>query len=530
MPNNKFFLYTRKSTDSEDRQVYSIEHQLIELRQLAARKQIHVVAEFTECRTARTPSRPLFNEMLARIKKGEASGILAWHPDRLSRNPIDGGQIMHFIDEGIITQLEFSTFWFEPTPQGNLMLSIAFGMSKYYTDALSQNIRRGLRQRVNEGYWPARPPVGYYFDRNLRMPALDPIQAPHVRRAFELYATGEYTLERLLAFMTIQGLRTRPKRDSPTQPVSYSRFHEMISNPFYLGMFRYKGELHEGKHDAIVSKSLFDKCQAVLMQRGKTRTPKFKPFLYRGMFKCGKCGCTITMEIQKGHPYMRCTRRNGPCDQPYLRIEEMENKIAALLRQHFAVAQLLVDNIVADLEHQRAQEKDAWLVEAKDIKAKIAAFDAKLQRLTALYVEGSLPLDDYNKAKDTLLHQRRSWAEKLTHIQSTRQSSIEPMIRFIRGLTEARIVAQGDGATEQRDLLQKTCSNLQIRGGRVLWEARGPWKHVAPLAHFAPRSSDALNAADASHQPLSARWSGFGPGRTDLGAIQGFFNGNQAWG
>src|ERR1035437_9828989 len=160
MSTNKFFLYTRKSTDTEDRQVYSIEHQLAELRQLAARKGLHVAAEFTESRTAHTPGRPVFNEMIVRIKKGEASGILAWHPDRLSRNPIDGGQIMHLVDEKIITHLEFSVFWFEATPQGNLMLSIAFGMSKYYTDALSQNIKRGLRQRVNDGHFPARPPVG----------------------------------------------------------------------------------------------------------------------------------------------------------------------------------------------------------------------------------------------------------------------------------------------------------------------------------------------------------------------------------
>ena len=109
------------------------------------------------------PGRPVFHEMINRIKKGEAQGILAWHPDRLSRNPIDGGEIMHLIDEEVITRLEFSVFWFEPTPQGNLMLSIAFGMSKYYTDSLSQNIRRGQRQRILAGYWPAQTAIGIFL-------------------------------------------------------------------------------------------------------------------------------------------------------------------------------------------------------------------------------------------------------------------------------------------------------------------------------------------------------------------------------
>jgi site-specific DNA recombinase len=528
MSTHKFFLYTRKSTDTEDRQVYSIEHQLTELRQLAARKNLEVVAEFTENRTASSPGRPVFNDMIARIKKGEASGILAWHPDRLARNPIDGGQIMHLIDQGDITHLEFSVFWFEPTPQGNLMLAIAFGMSKYYTDALSQNIKRGLRQRVNDGYFPARPPVGYLFDRNQHMVVPDPQQVPHIRKTFELYATGEYTLERLSQTMTAQGLRTRPKRDAPLQPVSFSRLYEMLHNPFYLGMFRFNGELHEGKHEPLISQTLFNRCQAVLLQRGKTPAPGLKPFLYRGMFKCGECGGTITIEVKKGHSYMRCTKRNGPCRQRYLREEDMIAKVAKVL-QHFVVPQELIDDMLVDLKQKRAEEKDAWSIEAKSIKAKIAAFDAKLQRLTDLYIDGSLPAADYNKTKETLLLQKRSWTEKLTYVETTRQSSIEPTIRFIRGLTEARIVAQGNDALQKRDLLQKACSNLRLRGGRVLWEARGAWKHVVPLGRFANDPSDALNTPDTSDPRFSARWSLSRRDRRVPAGFQVFFNENAAW-
>src|SRR5256885_1910899 len=105
----KFFLYTRKSTDTEDRQVYSIEHQTAELRELASRKNLDIVAELTENRTAKMPGRPVFNDMLARIKRGEASGIIAWSPDRLARNSVDGGQIIHFIDTGAIRDLQFPT-------------------------------------------------------------------------------------------------------------------------------------------------------------------------------------------------------------------------------------------------------------------------------------------------------------------------------------------------------------------------------------------------------------------------------------
>ncbi|MGB2791338.1 MAG: recombinase family protein, partial [Candidatus Moraniibacteriota bacterium] len=126
----KFFIYTRKSTDTEDRQVRSISDQLAELKELAVKEQIEVVDIFVEKQTAKVPGRPVFNEMLLRIEQNEASGILAWHPDRLARNSVDGGKIIYLLDTGKITELKFPTFWCDPTPQGKFMLSIAFSQSK----------------------------------------------------------------------------------------------------------------------------------------------------------------------------------------------------------------------------------------------------------------------------------------------------------------------------------------------------------------------------------------------------------------
>jgi DNA invertase Pin-like site-specific DNA recombinase len=150
-PQQKFFLYARKSTDEPDRQILSIEAQITELREFAERENLNIVDSFIESQTAKVPGRPIFNEMTKRMKAGEASGILAWHPDRLARNSIDGGQIIYLVDTEKITALKFPTFWFSPTPQGKFMLNIAFGQSKYYIDNLSENVKRGLRQKVRNG-------------------------------------------------------------------------------------------------------------------------------------------------------------------------------------------------------------------------------------------------------------------------------------------------------------------------------------------------------------------------------------------
>ncbi len=122
-----YFLYARKSTDDEERQILSIEAQLTELREFAKRENLFVFKEWFEAKTAKEPGRAVFNEMLKLIEKGEAEGIIAWHPDRLSRNSVDGGKIIYLLNKGIIKDLKFPTYRIDNTAQGKFMLSIAFG-------------------------------------------------------------------------------------------------------------------------------------------------------------------------------------------------------------------------------------------------------------------------------------------------------------------------------------------------------------------------------------------------------------------
>src|SRR5689334_1198868 len=203
-----FFLYVRKSTDESNRQVLSIEAQLFELREMAKREDLTVARVFEESRTAKAPGRPQFNLMLSEIERGKAQGILAWHPDRLARNSVDGGRIVYLVDICKIQDLRFPTFRFEPTAHGKFMLNVAFSQSKYYVDNLSENIKRGIRQKLRNGVWPSRAPVGYLNDRNSRTIVPDPTTAPLVRKTFELYATGNYALHEVRKRMNEVGLTT----------------------------------------------------------------------------------------------------------------------------------------------------------------------------------------------------------------------------------------------------------------------------------------------------------------------------------
>jgi len=121
---DKFYIYARKSTDVEDKQVLSIEAQLVELREFAKREGLYIAAEFIEKKSAKTTGRPIFGKLLAEIEQN-GGNILAWHPDRLARNSVDGGQVVYLLDAGKIGTLKFPSFWFENTSQGKFMLSIA---------------------------------------------------------------------------------------------------------------------------------------------------------------------------------------------------------------------------------------------------------------------------------------------------------------------------------------------------------------------------------------------------------------------
>ncbi|MBI2340664.1 MAG: recombinase family protein [Deltaproteobacteria bacterium] len=228
---DNYFLYTRKSTDTEEKQVLSIEAQLVEARLFAEREKLSIVHEFTESMTAKVPGRPVFKEMLKRIEKGEANGIIAWHPDRLARNSLDGGQIIYLLDTGHLKFLKFPTFWFESTPQGKFMLNIAFGQSKYFIDNLSQNVKRGQRQKLRRGEWPFPPPLGYLPGGRNSFPKVDPVKGPLIKRLFETYDTGRYTIDQSRKLSFQWGLASRAGKT-----LSLGMVHRIFQNPFYYGL------------------------------------------------------------------------------------------------------------------------------------------------------------------------------------------------------------------------------------------------------------------------------------------------------
>ncbi|OGX19812.1 MAG: hypothetical protein A3K83_00130, partial [Omnitrophica WOR_2 bacterium RBG_13_44_8b] len=403
----KFFLYARKSIDDEDRQVLSIDAQINELRQFALKEKLEVVSEFTEAMSAKSPGRPIFGSMLKQMECGKATGILAWHPDRLARNSVDGGKIIYLTDIGIITDLHFPTYRFDNTAQGKFMLSIAFGQSKYYIDNLSENVKRGLREKVRRGEWPAWAPTGYLNDYKNKTIVVDPDKAPIIKKLFELYAGGAFSLEELLQYAHQLGFIGKKGK-----PVRKSELALILRNPFYYGIMRYQGELHQGSHPPLISKKLFDQVQAVLEQKARPKQRKPEKFAFLGLMRCGECGASITAELQKGHVYYRCTKKISPCEQKFLREEALLGQINS------AISRVYIDDeakeiILRRFEESASQAGKASSLQTRLAKEEITKLDEKIEKVIDLYISKEISQAEFQKMKAKLVNQKKDLEERL---------------------------------------------------------------------------------------------------------------------
>jgi len=476
----KYFIYARKSMEDEGRQILSIESQLCELREFAAKEKLEIVASFQEAKTAKEPGRTKFAEMLSLIEKGKAEGILSWHPDRLARNSVDGGKIIHMIDRGLIKSLKFPTFWFEPTPQGLFMLNITFGQSKYFVDNLRENVKRGMRQKVRNGVWPVRAPDGYLNNPITRMIDVDPGKGSKIRKLFEFYATGEHNLKSLANWCKENNLKGHSGKE-----MAISHIQNILQNIFYIGLMKYKEEVFEGKHTPLISKKLFDKVQEVLGQRGRPQKIKKHNFAFLGLMKCASCGCAITAEIQKGHHYYHCTKKKGPCpEKHFLREEKLVEQIKSFL-QKVSLSSQDTEKVLAELEKDELKTKEETKILVQNLKKELTEIEAKLEKLLDVYLNETISTEEYTSRKQKILTRKLELQEKIKDFEQKGLSWLEPAREFVLKLNYAEKLRNSENYQEMKTFLKNIGSNHILRNQKLIFSFNFPFNLAAERSEAA---------------------------------------------
>ena len=477
----RYFLYCRKSTESEDRQVLSIDSQYQELqRKFSADAGIQIAEVFRESFSAKAPGRPIFENMLMRIERGEAQGIIAWHPDRLARNAVDGGRIIHLLDCKRLLDLKFATSSFENNPQGKFMLSIIFGYSKYYVDSLSENVKRGLRAKLERGWKPNRPPTGYKNEPELRTIVSDAETFPIMKMLFENAVTGFYTVAELERMLREKwGFRTPKRKRTGGRPLSMASLYRIFRNPFYAGYIRWNGQLYPGKHEPIITWKEFERLQTMLGRPG-TKKPQKHAFPYTGLIRCGACGLMVTAEHKinrygSRYVYYHCTRRNvgARCKEPSITEPEIERQIAERLQDMYVPPEA-VQRACKIIEKRSVTAEESMEVQRASLEKAIRGCDEKLATLIDLRLRGLIDDQDLVARREEMQKEKIGLEEELSGLD--RQDGwFEPVMNVISfGSRAAAWFLAGDD-TLRKAILKTVGSNLTLINRKLNVEAVFPY-------------------------------------------------------
>ena len=368
------------------------------------------------------------------------------------------------------------------------MLNIAFGQSKYYVDNLSENVKRGLRQKVRRGEQSGQAPTGYLNDKVNKKMIPDPERFCLVRKMFEVYATGNYSLKATKDLLAKKGLTSKNGKI-----LGISNTQMILQNPFYYGMFLFNKELYQGKHEPAITKKLFDKCQEILARNAHPMKRGITKHVFRGIFLCGECGCGITSEVQKAHTYYRCTKKRGDCAQKYTREEFLASQINDTI-QKVSLPEEWKEFMLSELESDCMNTFQADSLYIQNLKNQIKSIEETLDRLLDAHLDTTITSEEYTSKKQKLLNQKIDFSEKLNDFERKGNRWLELTKQFIISSNQGVSIASGENLEAKRDFLKKIGSNPLLASRALSLVFKNPWgilaeAGVAP-AYATPVSSE----------------------------------------
>lgn len=411
LENLRYRLYARKSTDTEDKQVQSLDDQISFMRATAKRENIRILGEpLRESKSAKRPfARPFFEQLLQEIEDGKIDGIVCWKLDRLSRNPADSGRIQQLLQDGKLQHIltaEKSYF-----PEDNaIVFSVEAGMSNQYIRELASNTKRGMQSKAEKGYKPGVPPVGYLNERLEKVIIADPDRFNLVRILWDKMLTGTYSIAQLVEVADKELHLTTPVRGKiGGNPIAYSTLCVMFRNRFYTGVLPFKGQEYPGKHPAMVTEEEFERVQQIIDPSHATR-PKEKTlnFQLRNLFNCGECGFAITAEQKQKHIkstgetrsyiYYHCTGKSKSikCTQPKQHVSE--NELFRQIKEKLTKFTIDPDFYKLAIEALAQEEDEVVEKDQAQTQARDKAIDSKnkaIERLRRMRYNGEADDDSW---------------------------------------------------------------------------------------------------------------------------------------
>ena len=478
----KAVLFARVSSREQEETGYSLPAQEKLLKEYAQRKEFRIAKIFSISESASGKNqRKTFKEMLEYIKKNNIKVIVCEKVDRLTRNLKDAVCINEWINKDAEREVHFvkENCILNKNSKSNekFIWNIKVSVAQYYIDNLSEEVKKGQMEKIREGWLPTKPPLGYKTvgDKGHKIHIIDEEKAPLVRKMFELYATGNYSLKQLVRVMYEEGLRTR----SGNKLVK-SRLAELLSDPFYYGKIRWNSEIYNGKQEPLITKELFDRVQEIL--RSKT-TPKYRKHfpLFKGLIRCGKCNSLITWYIKKGHwygqhnNYKNCPeRKNGT-----IRQEIIEKQILPYFDQITIKDKRIAEWIKKALKESHKDEIEYHNKSLGELNRRYERIQRRLNMLYDDKLDGKITPEFYEQKFKQYTKEKEEIVSSIGKHNNAQTKYFELGISILELSQRAKEIYQKATIEEKRTLLSLVFSNLYLNEGKLTTFYTKPFEILA---------------------------------------------------
>lgn len=449
------FGYIRVSTQKQGEGV-SLDAQKDAIQAFASRQNLDVIKWFEEKQTAAKSGRPIFNAMLKQLRRGAASGLIIHKIDRSARNLRDWAAISDLSDAGIDVHFATESLDFR-SRGGRLTADIQAVIAADYIRNLSEEARKGIHGRLKQGIYPFPAPIGYVNHGSGKPKTLDPIRAPLVRRLFDLYLTGDYSIRTLHHKMADVGLTTRGNR-----PISRRSVENILQNPYYCGLMRNgrTGEVFPGVHETLVSAKEFQRVAEIKSGRYTKKKTRHQHLLRR-LFICAVCQGSLSPERQKGHVYYRC--HTVGCPTKTVREECLDE---AILNALVGFELREADYARMEADYETWKEHHGFQSEIRSLDLQVKSAEVRLDRLTDMFLDGKIGQNTHDKKHERLIFEISKLKEDSAEI-ANRSASDQDRRKFFELMKSLAALYISAKPSEKQVLVENCFSNRQWNGKNV---------------------------------------------------------------
>lgn len=460
-------LYARVSSKDQEREGYSIPAQLKLLREYARTHDFQLVREFLDVETAKTTGRKQFGEMVRFFRENPDCRVaIVEKTDRLYRNFRDCVTLedleveIHLPKEGQVISKDAKS-------QAKLVHGIQVVIARNYIENLREEVRKGMREKAEQGIYPSRPPLGYQNNKLEHTIEVDSKKAPIARRMFELYASGKYSLGTLRKTLLVEFGCALAK----------GYIDRLLKNPFYKGQFIWEGKLYAGTHTPLVTAELFEQVQAVFRGHNK---PKYRrrEFAFGGLLRCAYDNCMVTAELKKArYIYYHCTGYRGRCELPYFREETLAGRLGQILKDIH-----IPDAVLAQLEKSlltdKGREEALRRQQDERLQQRLASVRRRLDQAYLDKLDAKISEEFWTRKSAEWQAEEQQIQLVIQGLERANPDGVLNAVRILELANKAYSLYLSQPPTEKAKLLKVVVSNCAIDVASVYPTYRKPFNMI----------------------------------------------------